>query len=79
MTKIIFLGNWGETPTQLLNRLSNQTPNKSGIWGDIVGVTNLNEADYYIVLEGYNGNLDTTRDWGHAKDYVKAMWEILPN
>ena len=23
------------------------------------------------------GNLDVTRDWGHAKDYVKAMWEIL--
>jgi len=23
------------------------------------------------------GNLDATRDWGHAKDYTKAMWEIL--
>jgi len=23
------------------------------------------------------GNLQATRDWGHAKDYVKAMWEIL--
>jgi len=23
------------------------------------------------------GNLDATRDWGHAKDYVEAMWEIL--
>ena len=23
------------------------------------------------------GNLDATRDWGHAKDYVKAMWQIL--
>jgi GDPmannose 4,6-dehydratase len=23
------------------------------------------------------GNLDATRDWGHAKDYVKAMWDIL--
>jgi GDPmannose 4,6-dehydratase len=23
------------------------------------------------------GNLDATRDWGHAKDYVSAMWEIL--
>ena len=20
------------------------------------------------------GNLDAARDWGHAKDYVKAMW-----
>jgi GDPmannose 4,6-dehydratase len=23
------------------------------------------------------GNLDATRDWGHAKDYVRVMWEIL--
>ena len=23
------------------------------------------------------GNLNATRDWGHAKDYVRAMWEIL--
>ena len=25
----------------------------------------------------YLGNLEATRDWGHAKDYVKAMWLIL--
>jgi GDPmannose 4,6-dehydratase len=23
------------------------------------------------------GNLDASRDWGHAKDYVKAMWLML--
>ena len=23
------------------------------------------------------GNLNATRDWGHAEDYVKAMWLIL--
>jgi GDPmannose 4,6-dehydratase len=23
------------------------------------------------------GNLDAERDWGHAKDYVEAMWLIL--
>lgn len=23
------------------------------------------------------GNLESTRDWGHAKDYVEAMWLIL--
>jgi len=23
------------------------------------------------------GNLDATRDWGHAKDYVKCMWLML--
>ena len=25
----------------------------------------------------YLGNLSSKRDWGHAKDYVKAMWMIL--
>jgi len=23
------------------------------------------------------GNLDARRDWGHARDYVEAMWRIL--
>ena len=25
------------------------------------------------------GNLDAKRDWGHAKDYVEAMWRMLQN
>lgn len=25
----------------------------------------------------YMGNLDSQRDWGHAKDYVEAMWLML--
>jgi GDPmannose 4,6-dehydratase len=25
----------------------------------------------------YLGNLEATRDWGHAKDYVEAMWLML--
>lgn len=25
----------------------------------------------------FMGNIDAKRDWGHAKDYVKAMWLIL--
>jgi GDPmannose 4,6-dehydratase len=27
--------------------------------------------------EVYLGNLDASRDWGYAKDYVKAMWLML--
>jgi len=27
--------------------------------------------------ELFMGNLDAKRDWGHAKDYVDAMWRIL--
>ena len=25
----------------------------------------------------YIGNLDSKRDWGHARDYVEGMWRIL--
>ena len=25
----------------------------------------------------YLGNLDAKRDWGHAKDYVVAMWKMM--
>jgi GDP-mannose 4,6-dehydratase len=25
----------------------------------------------------YMGNLDSKRDWGHAKDYVRGMWLML--
>jgi GDPmannose 4,6-dehydratase len=25
----------------------------------------------------YLGNLDAKRDWGHAKDFIKAMWLVL--
>jgi GDPmannose 4,6-dehydratase len=25
----------------------------------------------------YMGNIDARRDWGHAKDYVEAMWRVL--
>ena len=27
----------------------------------------------------YLGNLDSVRDWGHAKDYAYAMWKIVQN
>lgn len=36
-------------------------------------------ARMYLGLEHalYLGNLDAKRDWGHAKDYVRAMWLML--
>jgi len=55
MTKIIFLNNWGDTPKQVLDRYTYQTPNHDRRWNDIVGVENANDADYYIVLDGCEG------------------------
>ena len=46
-------------------------------------IQGLSESDY---IYGPNnsrfpklrlGNLDASRDWGHAKDYVRAMWMML--
>ena len=30
-----------------------------------------------IQKQVYLGNLDAKRDWGHAKDYVRGMWQIM--
>lgn len=51
---IIFLCNWGESPSELLLRYSKQTPLNSGQWKNIVGVSNMEDADFYIVLDGYS-------------------------
>jgi GDPmannose 4,6-dehydratase len=36
-------------------------------------------ARMHMGLQGclYLGNLDARRDWGHARDYVRAMWRML--
>tara|TARA_B100000700_G_scaffold309911_1_gene389771 strand:- start:62 stop:1099 length:1038 start_codon:yes stop_codon:yes gene_type:complete len=32
---------------------------------------------YGLQKKLYLGNVDSKRDWGHAKDYVEAMWKML--
>ena len=61
MNNIIFLCNWGESSLELLNRYSRQTPNESGIWKNLRGVASIEDADHYIVLEGYDGELPLDR------------------
>jgi GDPmannose 4,6-dehydratase len=40
----------------------------------INGIKKIEKAEIpYLVL----GNLDSKRDWGHSKDYVKGMWLML--
>jgi len=38
------------------------------------GLKAISEGNQKIL---YLGNLDAKRDWGHAKDFVKAMWMML--
>ena len=40
-------------------------------------VSALCKIKYGLQKELYLGNLYAKRDWGHAKDYVEAMWRIL--
>ena len=54
---------------------------ESPLRGDTFVTRNITRAVAQIALQQqeklYLGNLDAQRDWGHAKDYVEAMWLIL--
>ncbi|MCZ4319921.1 GDP-mannose 4,6-dehydratase [Aequorivita viscosa] len=54
---------------------------ESPLRGETFVTRKITRAISKIVLglqdEFYMGNLDAKRDWGHAKDYVEAMWRIL--
>ena len=52
MIKVFFKNSWGEDPRALLRRYSKQTPRCEGKWKNIVGVSNINDADYCIILGG---------------------------
>ena len=39
-----------------------------------LGIANLLKGDGNPLVMG---NIDSLRDWGHARDYVKAMWKML--
>lgn len=54
---------------------------ESPIRGETFVTRKITRAASKIVLgmqdKLYLGNLDSQRDWGHAKDYVEAMWLML--
>jgi GDPmannose 4,6-dehydratase len=54
---------------------------ESPLRGETFVTRKITRAAVQIALEQetclYLGNLDAKRDWGHAKDYVEAMWLIL--
>ena len=52
MKKVCFFCDWGENSSQLFDKYRTQTPSNSGVWGDIQGVRNKEEADYYVVMDG---------------------------
>lgn len=60
MIKVFLLTGWGESSTNVLRRISSQTPGCSGKWKNLVGTDSFSDADYYVVLE--NTNVSTPID-----------------
>jgi hypothetical protein len=52
MKKIAFVCNWGQNPDQLLKRYLKQTPKNSGRWNNLVGVSELKDADFFVIQDG---------------------------
>ena len=57
MKTIYFSCNWGESKEDLLSRMSWMTPNNSGVWNNIRGITNIHQADYIVTMNGISNEV----------------------
>jgi len=78
MKNIVFLNDWGEGSKDVLARYSKQTPSNSGIWGSIRGVDRMEEADYYVVFDGFEEYLSTRIDWSRVLYFQREPTFIKP-
>lgn len=52
MTKVYFTFRWeSESPEEFLHSIRKQTPGNSGVWGDIEGTLDTDEADYFVAFD----------------------------
>jgi GDPmannose 4,6-dehydratase len=51
---------------------NHESPRRPGIYVTQKIIRGLQSGECFQI-----GNLESRRDWGHAKDYVKAMWLML--
>lgn len=76
MKNVVFLCDWGESPLDILNRYKKQTPRSEGVWKGIRGVSDINEADYFIVLDGLkdgvNVDIDRSIFIRREPDFIKS-------
>ncbi len=56
---------------------NHESPNRGATFVTKKIVNGLVNIKYNKQKKLYLGNLDSKRDWGHAKDYVEAMWKML--
>jgi hypothetical protein len=78
MKKVIFLNNFGESNRDLLKRYLKQTPDDSGAWGDIEGTDNLDEADYYVIMDGTNIPSEKL-DWSRVIYFQREPASVYPH
>lgn len=73
MKKIYFPNAWGETNVK--NMFIHQTPNNSGDWDDIKSVNKKEEADFIIVQDGTNENVDYSKViyFGREPHYIQGI------
>ncbi len=43
----------------------------------MLAITNSHILSSWHIVQLTLGNLDSKRDWGHARDYVEMMWMML--
>lgn len=63
--KVYFMCSWGTSAYDLLKIFERQTPNNDGIWNNIEGTYNKDEADFYILQDGTQEEID---------DYSKVIF-----
>lgn len=55
--KVMFLSWHFDTPEIFLDSIVKMTPGSKGVWKNMRAVTDPNEADYYIIMDGWTGHL----------------------
>ena len=51
MVNVIFFSSWANPESYLKDTINILTPNGDGVWPTIIGVSDVNAADYYIILD----------------------------
>ncbi len=75
MAKLAFMGN-GRYPKELLETLRKMTPGRLGVWGQLTGTDNIDEADYFAVIDRKPQGLEYIPD--NKCVYLGAHPETMP-
>jgi len=78
--KISFACNWGENSAGLLEKYRKQTPNDSGVWGEISATENHSESDFVVFLgngpRGLGHSLGKTIHFRREPDFIERHFPI---